>query len=571
TPIGPVTTDIRVPVEVAPGVWTYYNSTETRKRILHLLFAFREYFYDQNGSDLPKAAKSAAQVVANIIDYSDDNSDNTGAATDTQGPFYDAPYGQQANEDCTFITEDIIQDMIEEVSGGLVLADMVPFGLDPDPAIDIVFGYEKQPFISEVYVNWNAAGGGLLEIAVELINPYDTDIDLQDWVLRVGTTQVHQFLLNEIVPAYDTSAPTVGRVVVKSSATLYPGINYTMSTPNLGTIQSEFFGGDSVAIQLLREDPSTPGSYYIIDQVSNEKIRETGNEIMGVHGQNALKRDDTNWKYIFAEYELQRENDTNFTLTLGQDNSVTISTPDTFQIGVADDGLSLTRWHELEVLGLYGNGPASDPNAMTVSSILADAGTTQYYFDLENDTPTILDYVSTINRPDLGSLPGRINVNTAPKHVIAMAIPPKLADNNVGTANPITFSALQLADAIVEHRRLNGPYGNISDLLNVQADSDGDGLPDTLIFERYSTGGLSATENVGAQSIEDDIEEEHWILSNLANKFTVRSDVFTAYILVRLGESGPQRRMIGIFDRSQVWEPTDRPKLVALHPVPDPR
>jgi hypothetical protein len=250
---------------------------------------------------------------------------------------------------------------------------------------------------------------------------------------------------------------------------------------------------------------------------------------------------------------------------------VTISTPDTFQIGVADDGLSLTRLHELEVLGLYGNGPASDPNAMTVSSILADAGTTQYYFDLENDTPTILDYVSTINRPDLGSLPGRINVNTAPKHVIAMAIPPKLADNNVGTANPITFSALQLADAIVEHRRLNGPYGNISDLLNVQADSDGDGLPDTLIFERYSTGGLSATENVGAQSIEDDIEEEHWILSNLANKFTVRSDVFTAYILVRLGESGPQRRMIGIFDRSQVWEPTDRPKLVALHPVPDPR
>jgi len=73
------------------------------------------------------------------------------------------------------------------------------------------------------------------------------------------------------------------------------------------------------------------------------------------------------------------------------------------------------------------------------------------------------------------------------------------------------------------------------------------------------------------QSIEDDIEEEHWVLSNLANKFTVRSDVFTAYILVRLGETGPQRRMIGIFDRSQVWDKNDRPKLVALHPVPDPR
>ncbi|MHC5101275.1 MAG: hypothetical protein ACYSOG_05515, partial [Planctomycetota bacterium] len=73
------------------------------------------------------------------------------------------------------------------------------------------------------------------------------------------------------------------------------------------------------------------------------------------------------------------------------------------------------------------------------------------------------------------------------------------------------------------------------------------------------------------QAIIDDVEERDWILSHLSNKFTVRSDVFTAYILVRLGEAGPQRRMIGIFDRSQVWSKNDRPKLVALHPVPDPR
>jgi hypothetical protein len=29
--------------------------------------------------------------------------------------------------------------------------------------------------------------------------------------------------------------------------------------------------------------------------------------------------------------------------------------------------------------------------------------------------------------------------------------------------------------------------------------------------------------------------------------------------------------MIGIFYRSQGWTANDRPKLVALHPVPDPR
>ena len=194
-----------------------------------------------------------------------------------------------------------------------------------------------------------------------------------------------------------------------------------------------------------------------------------------------------------------------------------------------------------------------------MSSILADAGTTQYYFDLENDVPSILDYVNTINRPDLGTLPGRININTAPVHVIAAAIPPTLADPNAADpAETVGFSALQLAQKIVEGR----PYQKISDLLNISE------------FKQYigsQTWADPDAGNVGAQSIADDIEEEHWILSNLANKFTVRSDVFTAYILVRLGEDGPQRRMIGIFDRSQVWDKNDRPKLIALHPVPDPR
>ncbi|MHC5083945.1 MAG: hypothetical protein ACYTET_08430, partial [Planctomycetota bacterium] len=108
-------------------------------------------------------------------------------------------------------------------------------------------------------------------------------------------------------------------------------------------------------------------------------------------------------------------------------------------------------------------------------------------------------------------------------------------------------------------RNTNGPYKKLSDLLNITE------------FKQYTTGGAWVAENVGLQSLDDDIEEEHWVLSNLANKFTVRSDVFTAYILVRLGQDGPQRRMIAIFDRSNVWDTDDRPKLVALHPVPDPR
>lgn len=72
-------------------------------------------------------------------------------------------------------------------------------------------------------------------------------------------------------------------------------------------------------------------------------------------------------------------------------------------------------------------------------------------------------------------------------------------------------------------------------------------------------------------NIDDDFEERDLIFQRISNLVTVRSDVFTAYILVRIGVDGPQRRMIAIFDRSGVYENGDRARLLALHPVPDPR
>jgi hypothetical protein len=77
--------------------------------------------------------------------------------------------------------------------------------------------------------------------------------------------------------------------------------------------------------------------------------------------------------------------------------------------------------------------------------------------------------------------------------------------------------------------------------------------------------------DVGEQKIKDDFEERDWIFNRLSNIFTVRSDTFTAYILVRLGTDGPQRRMLAVFDRSNCWSATDKPKIAALHLVPDPR
>jgi hypothetical protein len=588
-PVGAVTTNLAVPVfSTATKTYQYsYNNVETRRRILHLLYALREYYLPDDYAALPaadqtaekrKAALKAAQIVANLIDFSDNNSANTGSATDTQGPFYSPVfsvssktinYGQQANVDCTFLTKQIIDDMIYEVSyarlGQAINVNAnssylnLDFGL---AANDVVFGYERQPFISEVYAKWNGSLGpnaALEAFAIEVLNPYSTPIDVENWAIKIGNSTTVPFNNNSAwdVPGFAAGVP--GRAVYHGSGSVSVpgGVLITPAVSQLDSLDTFYNdAAETVEIQLLRPAPqwvkTNLGIQYITaDKVSNTDVRS----ILYSDGQNALKRDDRQWKFINADYQKQRAVDSNFTYTVGQANGVTLSVKG-FQLSVPDNGLPLERWHELEMLAVQGNGPVADPNAaLTFKLTMPD---TQGYFDLvENpDTADVLDYLCTINRPDFGSLPGRININTAPIHVIAAAIPPVLADPNAADpAKIVTFSSLQLAQEIVNHR----PYKKLGDLLT--------NVPQ---MKQYSSGSHKA-DNVGNQTIDDDIEERDWILSHLANKFTVRSDTFTAYILVRSGTDGPQRRMIAIFDRSQVWTNNDRPRLVALHPVPDPR
>jgi len=98
-------------------------------------------------------------------------------------------------------------------------------------------------------------------------------------------------------------------------------------------------------------------------------------------------------------------------------------------------------------------------------------------------------------------------------------------------------------------------------------DDDG-GDTDTDGVLNYAEGPFFDT---AADAATDDLEERDILFKRISNLVTVRSDVFTAYILVRLGREGPQKRVIAIFDRSNVFSSGDKPKLVALHPVPDPR
>jgi hypothetical protein len=177
---------------------------------------------------------------------------------------------------------------------------------------------------------------------------------------------------------------------------------------------------------------------------------------------------------------------------------------------------------------------------------------------------------------------GRINVNTAPAFVLAQL--PWMSYDGVYDANsageiasagsttaPTSGSysrqtALERGQEIVKYRDVHGPYRSTADLMRVTtlhalaSDRVGNGRNDT-------PRGPDLTPDTAL----DDLEERDLLFTRISDLVTVRSDVFTAYLLVRIGEAGPQKRLIAIFDRSRVDSAGDRVRLVALHPVPAPR
>ncbi len=188
---------------------------------------------------------------------------------------------------------------------------------------------------------------------------------------------------------------------------------------------------------------------------------------------------------------------------------------------------------------------------------------------IDNDGDGFKD-ISDVNGPEW-KVPGRININTAPWYVIAQ-LPWVSQKKN----QPINY---ELAQAIVAYRdNTAGGFESIGELNRVvdtnslgsidyywRGNGDQQGFPDLTVGRR--------TRRDGAP---DDFEERDLIFSRISDLVTVRSDVFTAYILVRIGTDGPQKRVIAILDRSDVYPNglggiIGDVKVRALHPVPDPR
>ncbi|MHC4125098.1 MAG: ComEA family DNA-binding protein, partial [Planctomycetota bacterium] len=189
-------------------------------------------------------------------------------------------------------------------------------------------------------------------------------------------------------------------------------------------------------------------------------------------------------------------------------------------------------------------------------------------------------------------IPGRININTAPWYVIAqlpwmseekaqaiVAYRDKLGKpldyyssryNEIRSEIDGRFDEFDIREkpGFASIGELNFVIGD-SNTVDYRIDEYGRDNEDIWGFPDLTPGGSSGDGFV------DDFEERDVIFSRISNLVTVRSDVFTAYILVRIGVDGPQKRVVAILDRSDVYPygggAAGKVKIVALHPVADPR
>lgn len=187
---------------------------------------------------------------------------------------------------------------------------------------------------------------------------------------------------------------------------------------------------------------------------------------------------------------------------------------------------------------------------------------------------------------------GRININTAPAFVMAQ----------LPWVSKVNRQDLKIADAIVAYRdKLNlslegGPdYYNSGAADARELETDIDDIYEAPGFrsvgellavinksgkeysirycgmdngQQYGFPDLTFNSESMDDEIEDDLEEKELIFARISDLATVRSDTFTAYILVRVGVDGPQKRFIAILDRTGVKTKDDKVNVAAFQQVP---
>jgi DNA uptake protein ComE-like DNA-binding protein len=419
------------------------------------------------------------------------------------------------------------------------------------------YGFEAQPFISEIAFSISGTGSddsANNEFAIELYNPFDVDIPLGNFRLEIRNSN------GDVVATINLAGYAISdgsRFVVTngSAASSGFGVNNLMGTGggkedsnlvlatyrSLGTDPPTYALNERYDIYLLR---ATPVEDIYLDKQQTQDEWFNWDTVKGTR--QSYCRPEDNWNVVYQTFQSATE-------TLGGANG-TGGARKNYNLANSA-GPFVTIGDITRILKL---GPSADPCDMIGMKLSSEPGEENVRVDLWNPAfVNIFQYLTVIDPASHGHgtsetrIKGRVNVNTAPSFVIEQlpwmhaAIAQEIVSYRDTTAKGFESTAELMQVPLMGYYAYDPSYSLI----------DLDKFPDL-------------TPNDGAVS---DFEERDVIFSRISNLVTVRSDVFTAYILVRIGVDGPQRRVIAMLDRSQVNSTDDRVKIVALHPVPDPR
>ena len=414
------------------------------------------------------------------------------------------------------------------------------------------YGFEAQPFISEIAFKISESNPDNSTdnyFAIELYNPFNVDIPLGDFrlELRQGNASVGTINLSP-----HAMAPNSRFVITNSSAASREfGVTGLMSI-GVGKEDGNLLLAKYVLVS------TDPPSYTLSQRYDIYLLRKVGPADLYLDQQRTEDawfawdsakgksqfycRPDNNWNVIYQNLESTSN-------TLGKANGA-VATRKNYNLENFM-GRFVTAGDIARVLTI---GPSIDPNDMIGVRLALEPPEEFIRLDLKNPAfANIFQYLMVIDPavygwgPNETRIKGRININTAPWFVVAQ----------------LPWMRPLIAQAIVAYRdTAAGGFRSISELMQVaEMDFYAAEPADLTTFPDLTPG-----DGAG-----QDFEERDMIFSRISNLISVRSDVFTAYILARIGVDGPQKRVIAIFDRSTVSSAGDKVRIVALHPVADPR
>lgn len=438
---------------------------------------------------------------------------------------------------------------------------VLPSPADPN---EWIYGFESpRVYISEVaYRGLTVAGIPYESYAIELYKPYFEDNDPIDtqWELFVNNPGDDDDVTIEL----DWSGSRRYHVVLNEDAQAEIFEDSQFSDPNEGAIDTTDYG--YLASNYANPRAQTDTAFSIQEGASIELRRMVNGQpvtmdYMSVphdwmdvdQGVLSIQRDISPHKCVRRLWASAATTVTG----LGTGNSyVDVDRPQAIQAHPANRGL-----RNIGELGMVlARDGYSVTNAMTAQNVLIDLANPMY--------AGLLNYLTVIDpNKYTGNIAetrvmGRININTAPWFVLAQL--PWLAYQGDDPAP--TYAR---ARAIVDYR--NGrPFDSTAELMQVGElhDLQFDGLDN-----RYDDPNINDPRgpDLTHDWARDDLEERDLLFTRLSDLVTVRSDVFTAYILVRIGLNGPQKRVLAILDRSGVTGTNSRVRIVAIQSVPDPR